>query len=185
MTDADDPDLTEKARAIETLLLDVDGVLTNGGIVLAGESFEAKIFDVQDGMGVTLARRAGLSVGIITGRVSDAVRRRAEELDIDRVYQGHFWKEDALDEILADPGTTPDQLAFMGDDVLDVPVLRNVGLALAPSSARPEVREECDYVSDEPGGNGAVRDAVDWLLEQRGDKQEVYDYYRRGRPNDD
>lgn len=168
--------LRKQAKKIELLLLDVDGVLTDAGIFLLGEDQEMKKFDAQDGMGVTLAQRAGIEVGIITGRVSGAVKKRAEELDLDKIYQGHLWKEEALEEILR--SFAPEQLAYVGDDVLDVPVLRRVGLPLAPANALPEVKEECLQVAEKEGGAGAVRELVDWLLELRGEKEEIYDYYR-------
>ncbi len=170
------PELEERVQALELLLLDVDGVLTDGGIFLIGEDQEMKKFDVQDGMGVTLVQRAGIEVGIITGRVSGAVKKRAEELEIEKIYQGHFWKEEALEEILQD--YEPHQLAYIGDDVLDVPVMRRVGLPLAPANALPEVKDECLQVAEKEGGAGAVRELADWLLELRGEKEEIYDYYR-------
>lgn len=173
-------DLKQKARKLDLLLLDVDGVFTSGGIILAGDELEAKRFDVQDGMGITLAQDAGIEVGIITGRVSDAVRRRAKKLDIDKVYQGHFWKEEALDEILTERSLELSNMAFMGDDVLDIPVLRKVGLPFAPANAIPEVKSESVYVCENEGGNGAIREAVDFLLELQNKKTELYDYYATG-----
>jgi len=163
------------------LLLDVDGVMTDGGIILVGEEGEAKRFDVQDGMGVTLARAAGLKVGIITGRKSSVVRRRAEELKIDEVCEGYFWKEEALDLLLEKHHLEPAQIAYIGDDVLDLPVMRVVGLPIAVANARPEVKAAGLYVTNATGGHGAIREVVDWLLELRGEKDAVYRLYASGK----
>lgn len=176
--------LEEKAERLRLLLLDVDGVFTDGGIVYAGDELEAKRFDVQDGMGITLAQDAGMEVGIITGRVSEAVRRRADELGLDEVYQGHDQKLDVLNEILSNRPFEPRQLAYMGDDVLDVPVLRKVGLAFGPANVHPRVREHCDFVADKRGGSGAIREVVDYLLDLRDQTEAVYEPYE-GEPRGD
>lgn len=165
---------SEQAKKLQLLLLDVDGVMTDGGIYLYPGG-EAKKFDVQDGLGVVLARRAGMEVGIITGRVSEAVRTRAEELGIERVYQGYKDKNEALEEILKE--YSAEELAYIGDDVFDLPVLRQVGLALAPSNARPAVREVADYVSEAAGGSGAIREIVEWLLKERGEFGKIMEKY--------
>src|SRR5439155_22640934 len=120
---------------------------TDGGIILAGEDFEVKRLDVQDGMGVTLARAAGLKVGILTGRLSAPARRRAEELRMDVLSQGAFWKEEALAAILDEHGVAPEATAYVGDDVLDLPVLRRVGLPIAVANAIPEVKAACVHVT--------------------------------------
>jgi len=135
-------EVARRAKAVEMLLLDVDGVMTDGGIFLSGRSEEAKRFDAQDGMGVTLARSAGLRVGILTGRSSAVVERRAEELKMDCVYQGHADKARALDIIAGENRVTSDQIAYVGDDILDLPVMRLDGLPLAVPNARPEVKAE-------------------------------------------
>jgi len=132
-------------------------------------------------MGVTLARAAGLKVGIITGRESPAVRRRAEELQIDEVCQGFFHKEEALGLLLEKHRLDASEVAYMGDDVLDVPVMREVGLPIAVSNACPAVKEHSIYVTRAGGGNGAVREVVDWLLELRGQKNEVYGFFMTGK----
>lgn len=177
-------DLTDDAlpaiRGMRLLLLDVDGVLTDGGLVLIDDDRESKIFDVQDGMGVTLALAAGLKVGILTGRRSEVVVRRAEELDIEYVWQGADDKGKVLDDILDEVGCREEQVAYMADDVQDLPVLRRVGLAIAPENARPEVKRECDLVTRSVGGNGAVREAIDRLLEVRGEREAVYERAARG-----
>lgn len=176
----DDVSLEAKANNLELLLLDVDGVFTDGGIILAGGDLEAKKFDVKDGMGVTLAQRAGIDVGIITGRVSEVVKRRADELDINRIYQGHFWKDEALEEILDLTDLSLDEIAFIGDDVLDICVLDQVGFSFAPSDSVNPVKEHVDYITDRCGGNGAIREAVDYLLDLRDQREEIYSYYESG-----
>lgn len=174
-------ELKRRAAAIRMLLLDVDGVMTDGGIILAGRDLEVKRFDVQDGMGVTLARAAGLKVGILTGRDCEPVRRRAQELKIDELSQGHFWKEEGLDAILERTGLEAAAVAYVGDDVLDIPVLRRVGLPIAVGNARPEVQAVAAYVTERFGGRGAVREVVDWLLELRGEKARVYEMFTGAR----
>lgn len=173
-------ELTDRAEALEVFFLDVDGVFTDGSIILTGDEAETKAFDVKDGMGVTLAQRAGLEVGIITGRVSDVVRRRANELDIERVFQGHFWKDEALEDVQEDMGIEPHCMAFMGDDVLDLATMNEVGLSFAPADAHSSARRESDVTLESRGGQGAIREAVDFLLELRDQKLEVYDHFSRG-----
>ena len=156
------------------LLLDVDGVLTDGGITLIGGDAEAKRFDAQDGMGITLARAAGLRVGIITSRSSDVVRRRAGELGIEDVYQGYQHKSDALTHLLERYGVEPGQAAYMGDDVPDIAVMKRVGIPIAVRNAIDKVKDCSVHVTEALGGHGAVREAVEWLLELRGDREQVY-----------
>lgn len=167
-------EIRRRAVGLHLLLFDVDGVMTDGGIILVGEDAEAKRFDIQDGMGVTLARAAGLKVGIVTGRESRVVHRRAEELRIDEVCQGYFYKEEALELLLEKHALDASQVAYVGDDVLDLPVMKRVGLPIAVSNARPEVKEHSVYVTRAPGGHGAIREVIDWLLELRGQKDATY-----------
>ena len=174
-------ELQQRARALQMLLFDVDGVMTDGGIILVGEEGEAKRFDVQDGMGVTLARAAGLKVGIITGRSSVVVQRRAQELQIDEVCEGYFWKAEALEMLLAKHQLEPAQVAYIGDDILDLTVMKEVGLPIAVANARPEVKAASLYVTNAAGGRGAIREVVDWLLELRGQKDAVYEPYASGK----
>lgn len=157
------------------LLLDVDGVLTDGGIILIDGHGESKRFDVQDGMGVNLARAAGLRVGIVTSRTSEIVERRAQELNIDDVLQGVRHKPDVLDLMHRKHGLDPSQIAFIGDDLQDVGLMRLVGIPIAVQNAVPKAKECSVYVTKAPGGHGAVREAVEWLLELKGTKEEVYE----------
>lgn len=173
-------DVLDVIRRLRLVLLDVDGVLTDGGLILIDDDREAKRFDVQDGMGITLAREAGLEVGILTGRRSAVVARRADELGIEHVWQGSDEKGDTLDEIVESTGWAPSSMAYMADDVQDLPVLRRVGLSIAPANARPTVRRECDVITRSPGGDGAVREALDRLLEVRGEREALYEKVARG-----
>jgi 3-deoxy-D-manno-octulosonate 8-phosphate phosphatase (KDO 8-P phosphatase) len=162
------------AQGLKLLLLDVDGVLTDGGIILIGENGEAKRFDVQDGMGITLARAAGLKVGIVTSRTSQVVRRRALELGIEEVAQGASNKSEALDLLLERHQVQASQAAYVGDDIQDIPIMKRVGIPIAVQNSVPLVKEYALYVTSAQGGHGAVREVVEWLLELRGDKERVY-----------
>ena len=166
-------ELKSRARALRLLLLDVDGVMTDGSIVLSGDEGETKRFHVSDGMGIIAARKAGIKVGFLTGRLSDTVRRRAEELSVDEVLGSSFGKEDILEELLEKYAIQPYQVAYVGDDIHDVPVLKRVGLPIAVSNARPEAKEHAVYVTRTPGGEGAVREAAEWLLDLRDQKDFV------------
>lgn len=170
-------EIKRRAESLHLVLLDVDGVMTDGGIILVGHTEEAKCFDIQDGMGVTLARAAGLKMGIITGRESAAVRRRAQELEMDEVCQGFFHKEEALNLLLDKHALDASQVAYVGDDILDMPIMKRVGLPIAVANARPEVKAQSVYVTQARGGHGAVREVIDWLLELRGQKEEVYGFF--------
>lgn len=165
--------LTRLVKGLTWLIMDVDGVLTDGGIYLNGDNTEGKRFDIQDGMGITLARAAGLKIGIITGRRSTVVERRAKELNIDELQQGCFYKEIALDLILGKYNLSPEQIAYVGDDVQDLPILKRVGIPIAVNNARSEVLDCCVYVTQAKGGHGAIREVVDWLLKLRGQKEEA------------
>lgn len=144
--------------------MDVDGVLTDGGIILGNDGLEIKIFNVQDGMGITLAQKAGLKIGIITGRESEAVLRRAQELKLDQVSQGHFNKLAPYNKIKEKYGLLDEEIAYIGDDVLDLGILNRVGLSVAVANARQEVKACVDYVTIASGGKGAVREVIDLIL---------------------
>jgi len=165
--------IEEKIRKIRVILLDVDGVLTDGGIIIGSKGHEQKRFDIQDGMGVTLARVAGLKVGLITGRNSDVVARRAKELKMDAVYQGSFNKLSDYEEALDTFNVRDENVCYMGDDVLDLILLERVGLSSAPANARDEVRQIVDVVTTSSGGYGAVRELVDLILKTQGKWEEA------------
>jgi 3-deoxy-D-manno-octulosonate 8-phosphate phosphatase (KDO 8-P phosphatase) len=164
-------DLKERARRIKMLLLDVDGVMTDGGIILGPGEIELKRFHVHDGMGITLAKAAGLKVGILTGRDSEAVRKRAKELRIDVVHQGSDDKEKGYQAILKEYGLTDEEIAYVGDDVLDVPILKKVGLPICVANGMDEAKAVSCYITETKGGHGAVREVVEMLLTGTGRKE--------------
>jgi len=159
--------LTELAQGLKLLLLDVDGVMTDGGIILIGEDQEAKRFDVQDGIGIALAKAAGLSVGIITSRKSAVVERRAKELQIDHLFQGVGRKSEVFVSLLTALSLKASECSYIGDDIQDTPVMRQVGIPIAVGNAVKETKECSVFVTTRNGGNGAVREAVEWLLDLR------------------
>lgn len=160
--------LAERARGLRVLLFDVDGVLTDGGVEITSTGGESKAFSIRDGAALVWAQREGLTVGLISGRPSEVTTRRAEELGIRLVVQERKNKAESY-RLLADAnGFTDEQVAYMGDDLLDLPVLSRVGFSAAPSDAAPEVRERVHWVSAHPGGRGAVRDLVEFVLKSQG-----------------
>ena len=160
-------DFARRARALEWLLLDVDGVMTDGRLYYSAAGEEIKVFHVRDGLGIKLAQRAGLKVGILSGRQSGALARRAADLRLDARIHGRDDKGPAFDEFLAAHATTEDRVAYIGDDVLDLPILDRAGLSFAPADAVEAVRRQVDRVLAAAGGAGAVREAVELLLAAR------------------
>jgi 3-deoxy-D-manno-octulosonate 8-phosphate phosphatase (KDO 8-P phosphatase) len=158
----------DRAAGVRLFLMDVDGVLTDGGIIFDASGVETKRFNVRDGHGIKMLQRAGVPVGIITGRTSEVVTIRARELGIDIVRQGTFDKLAACREILAGTGILPAETAYAGDDIVDLPLLRAVGFSAAPSDAEPYVLDAVHYVASRPGGQGAVREITEFLLRARG-----------------
>lgn len=160
--------MNDKLAAIKLLLLDVDGVMTDGRIIYDQQGNELKAFDVKDGHGLKMLQRTGCQVGIITGRTSTVVTRRARELGISILYQGAKVKLEPYLEILDRTGFQDHQIAYMGDDLVDLPVLRRVGFSVAVADAVPQLAERVDYVTKRPGGRGAVREVCDLLLQALG-----------------
>ena len=156
-----------KASRIRLLVLDVDGVLTDGVLVYGASGEEIKRFHVRDGLAIQQARRAGVEVAIVSGRASAAVTRRMSELGVVEVHQGVGDKESLLRGLLARLGVATAETAVMGDDLPDLPLMRMAGLAMAPADAVPEVRRAAGWVSRSAGGHGAVREAVEMLLRAR------------------
>lgn len=154
----------ESARQIRMLILDVDGVMTDGSIIMDGSGQELKAFNVRDGHGIKLLQRAGIDVAIITGRTSEVVAARARDLGIEYVLQGCLDKAAALTDLLDRCALTADQCAMMGDDVLDLPPMYSTGLSLAPHDAHAAVLGYVDWVSDYNGGRGAIRQAAEGLI---------------------
>ncbi|MEB3286118.1 MAG: HAD-IIIA family hydrolase [Vampirovibrionales bacterium] len=160
-------ELPEAMRSIRLIALDVDGVLTQGDIIYTSSGDEIKIFNAKDGLGISLAIRNGLMIAIITARQSSIVDRRAEELGITHVRQGAKNKRQALEALMEELSLTPEQVAYMGDDLPDIPALELAGLACCPQDAAQEVINVCQWVSGRNGGRGAVRELVDKLLAAR------------------
>ncbi len=153
---------------IRLLLTDVDGVLTDGSLTFDANGVETKTFSVRDGLGIRLWQRAGGEVGIVTGRASTIVDTRAKELDIKIVYQAVKEKLAIVKDIAAEHGCTLEQVAYLGDDLPDLPVIRAVGYGVAVADAAPEVLDAANYVTDKPGGRGALREVVEELLKESG-----------------
>jgi 3-deoxy-D-manno-octulosonate 8-phosphate phosphatase (KDO 8-P phosphatase) len=195
-----------RALKIKLMLFDVDGVMTDGIIFLfpapgAGvaaqsteqhrqqmadrggfgiashEIIEAKGFDAHDGTGFSLARLGGLKTGIITKRISETVALRSRDLKLDYVYQGQQDKAATFHEILEKSGLAADEVCYVGDDIIDLPVMRLCGLAIAVKNARPEVLREAHHVTEHSGGHGAVRDAIEYVLREQGTLQRAMDDY--------
>lgn len=165
--------LASRIAGIELLLLDVDGVLTDGSIVYADHGVEVKTFHVRDGSGLKVWHLAGKRTAIVTGRTSRLVEIRAQELGIGLVIQGAADKRSALERVLAECQVRPEQVCAVGDDLPDVPVLRRCGLAVAVADGCPEARAAAHYVTRTPGGRGAVREVIELLLRGQGRWAEV------------
>lgn len=168
-----------RAREIKLLLLDVDGVLTDGTIIYTHDGGESKGFNTQDGFGLRILQDSGVEVGLITARTSEAVNRRSADLKLKYVYQGAGSKLTIFEEILQKAGLSPTQAAYMGDDWLDIPLLNRVGLALAPANCVAEVRQLVHYVTEKKGGQGAVREACDLILEAKDQLAQLYRSYSK------
>jgi 3-deoxy-D-manno-octulosonate 8-phosphate phosphatase (KDO 8-P phosphatase) len=158
------PALAERARRLRLLLFDVDGVLTDGTILLDAEGRESKRFHIRDGTALVWARQAGLRTGLLSARTAAATTERARQLGIDVVRQQASDKAAAFAEILAEQGLSAGEVAYMGDDLMDLPVLRLAGLSAAPADAVAEVRARVHFVAPRPGGAGAVRDLIEGVL---------------------
>lgn len=194
----------DRARKIEIVIFDVDGVLTDGGIwlfpataaaseatqnhiaVMEGKGgyaissssmVEAKGFDAHDGTAISLARLGGLKCGIITKRISETVALRARDLRLEFVYMGQAYKMKPIREIMEKEGVTLEEIAFVGDDVIDLPAMRECGFAVAVANARPRVKAEAHYVTPNSGGHGAARDAIEFILEAKGLLDKCIDAY--------
>jgi len=199
----------ERARKIKLMLFDVDGVMTDGTIyffpapgggsghatnehrermadaggfgIASREMIEAKGFNAHDGTGFSLARLGGLQTGIITKRISETVALRARDLKLEHVYQGQQDKTAAFYEILEKTGLRAEEVCYVGDDVIDLPVMRLCGLAIAVKNSRDEVIRESHYVTPHPGGHGAVRDAIEYVLREQGKLEQAIEQYIQSR----
>ena len=166
-----------KAKPVRILLLDVDGVLTDGSLIYSHEGQESKAFNTQDGFGLRLLQEAGVEIGVITARSSEAVARRCANLKMRYIYQGVGNKVEAYKEIVQKSGCKPFEIAYMGDDWLDLALLTRAGFSAAPANAVPEVREVAHYTTEQSGGHGAVREICNLILEAKGQYQELLQSY--------
>ena len=168
----------KSAQKIKLLLLDVDGVLTDGRLYYGNSGEELKAFDIQDGLGIKLLQSAGIEVGIITGRSSDLVKRRAKELSIDPVIQGREDKLTALNELLKDMNFNLEEIAFVGDDLPDLAVVRRVGLGITPANGNHILASQALWQTKKSGGNGAVREVAELILIAQGKLESLLASYQ-------
>ena len=168
----------KSAQKIKLLLLDVDGVLTDGRLYYGNSGEELKAFDIQDGLGIKLLQSAGIKVGIITGRSSDLVKRRAKELSIDRIMQGIEDKLTALNELLKDMNFNIEEIAFVGDDLPDLAVVRRVGLGITPANGNHILASQALWQTKKSGGNGAVREVAELILIAQGKLESLLAFYQ-------
>jgi 3-deoxy-D-manno-octulosonate 8-phosphate phosphatase (KDO 8-P phosphatase) len=172
-----DVSVQDRAARLKLLLFDVDGVLTDGTVVVHSDGSESKPFAIRDGIALVWAQRAGLRVGILSARHSSTTPHRAAQLGITLVYQGVSSKAVAYAEIVSDLGLIDEEVAYMGDDIVDLAVLTRVGLSAAPADAVPEVRERVHWVSTAEGGRGAVREFVEMVLRAQARWQAIVEAY--------
>jgi 3-deoxy-D-manno-octulosonate 8-phosphate phosphatase (KDO 8-P phosphatase) len=176
------PALKKRAAQIKLLLMDVDGTMTDGGVILlsqpGGSALEIKRFDAHDGQGLTLAHTAGIRTGCITGRESPALLRRAHEMKMDYIYMKIPLKMPAYEEILAKAGLKDVEVAFVGDDLPDIPILKRVGLAVAVGDAVADVKKIAHYTTKAHAGRGAIREAIELILKSKGIWDELIDKAR-------
>jgi len=174
----------ERARKIRLLLMDIDGVWTQGGLFYVpgpdGDMMEVKITDAHDGMGLRWFHAAGLQSGLISGRESPAIAHRARMLGVTYIYQNYLEKVPPYEEICRQAGAADEEVAYIGDDLPDVPLLRRVGLAVAVADARPEVKQHAHYTTAAPGGRGAIRETIELIMKSQGLWQAVLDKYGIG-----
>ena len=171
------PTILEAAKKIKLIAFDVDGVLTDGKISYSSSGEEIKSFNVRDGHAIKMAFRAGLTIAVITGRESSIVQRRCEELGIELLYQGIKDKQLSLGDIMDRTGFAASEITFMGDDIVDLPVMMSVGFGCSPSDAAEEVRQRSDLVTRAPGGNGAARELILLVLKAQGLYDKVMERY--------
>ena len=176
------PALKKRAGQIKLLLMDVDGTMTDGSVTLLSQSdgtaLEIKTFDAHDGQGLTLAHTAGLRTGCITGRESAALLRRAQEMKMEFIYMKQPLKMPAYEEILQTAGVSDSAVAYIGDDLPDIPLMRRAGLAIAVGDAVPEVKKSAHYTTHATAGHGAIREAVELVLKSKGIWSEMIDKAR-------
>ena len=175
------PEVLERARRIKVFLMDVDGTVTDGGVCLIAATDESgsstvsemKVFNAQDGQGLSLAHTMGIKTGFITGRHSPAVQRRAQEMKVDYVYLGQAKKTAAFEEVLQKADVTPEEVCYMGDDLPDMPLAGRVGLAVCVADGAPELKAICHYTTHRQAGHGTAREVVELILKAQGRWEEA------------
>jgi 3-deoxy-D-manno-octulosonate 8-phosphate phosphatase (KDO 8-P phosphatase) len=170
-------DIIEKARNIRLVIFDVDGVLTDGSLFIGDGGEEDKAFNSRDGHGMKMLQNSGVDIGIITGRSSDVVRHRMDSLGIKHVYQGQLDKLPAFEELIAKLGVGAEQVAYVGDDVIDLPILIRVGLAIAVQDAHHMVKQHSHWITPNPGGRHAARDVCEFIMQAQGTLETQLNYY--------
>jgi 3-deoxy-D-manno-octulosonate 8-phosphate phosphatase (KDO 8-P phosphatase) len=169
--------IQEKLKNVKMLILDVDGVMTDGRIIMDDEGRQLKNFNVRDGHGLKIIQRYGIKIAILTGRKSEVVNHRASDLEIKDVYQGALNKKEVFKEILVQHKLAAISVAFMGDDIIDIPVLKQVGFSVAVADAVDVVKKNVDYVTKNKGGHGAVREVCEMILQAQGKWPEIAEKY--------
>lgn len=172
-----DPQIIDRARKIKLLVLDCDGVLTDGRIILLPDGDETKSFDVKDGHAMVMAQRAGLQIAIISGRKSSVVRARAKELGVAHLHEMAWVKKDPYEKILAEEGLCDEEVCYVGDDVVDIPLLRRAGLGVAVADAVEETKQNSHVVTERSGGKGAVREVIELILKAQDKWNEALSRY--------
>lgn len=177
--------LIKKIKNIKMFLMDVDGVLTDGKMFYFkdsnGRDHEFKAFNSHDGIGIIVLNKFGIKTGIITGRESESIFERAKTLKMDYIYQGFITKMWAFREILKKSGIKKEEICYMGDDLPDIPVMKEVGFAVAPSNAVPEVKKYAHYVTRKEGGNGAVREVCELIIKYQGLEKKMFEGFVNGK----
>ncbi|MCW9048415.1 MAG: 3-deoxy-manno-octulosonate-8-phosphatase KdsC [Gammaproteobacteria bacterium] len=170
-------DITEKAKKIKLVIFDIDGVLTTGALFIGDDGQEYKAFHSKDGHGLRMLQDSGVEVAIITGRTSNVVAHRAKDLGITRIYQGKREKLPAYEELIKETGLNHEQIAYVGDDVVDLPVMSKVGLAICVQDGHSFVKQHSHWITESNGGCGAGRDVCEMILEAQGNLHEMLQSY--------
>lgn len=161
-------DILEKAKNIELIILDVDGVMTDGSLFFGDDGQQYKAFNSLDGHGIRMVQECGFAIAIITGRQSEVVNHRMNDLGVTTIYQGYRDKTPAYDQLIKDTCLSDDQIAYVGDDVVDLPVMSRVGLPIAVQNAHPYVKQHAEWVTEASGGRGAVREVCEMMIRSKG-----------------
>lgn len=166
-----------KAKLIKLLICDVDGVMTDGGLYFGDNGLEYKAFHSRDGLGIKMLQRSGIPLAVITARTSEVVKHRMKNLNIDLVFQGQLNKILAFEDLCQNLNLSTEQVAYVGDDLVDMPVMKKVGLSIAVADAHERVRQHADWITQHTGGHGAVRDVCELLMTAQGTLEEQFAVY--------